>query len=342
MLSPTSALRDAAKPYLPIFKSHKVIGMHVRVGFLFREGGADSGKDTHVIQPTNPADIDPASGSVWKELDEWIEEGNDNNPSYRGRIFNQLLHNSFGCMEELGKRQGDLLKHTQTVPSYSETDTLPVKYFLATDTAAIMDQAKLLYGDEVEGASGQLISTPDEPKHPSLADKTEQLKILLDWYLLGLCDQVVAVGDSQSTFSATAWYYAGRPEMFHVQSDWGLCRRGGGGFYRMHGGEKGVGKGPGNFEPTDPHLQQCFKQESVVKRFIPTNEEKLITFFEENGKTKTPDQVRAILGKKSLPEIRNDLEAEFGSAPHVFSDDELSIDAVGNERIEVEGPESQQ
>jgi hypothetical protein len=29
-------------------------------------------------------------------------------------------------------------------------------------------------------------------------------------------------------------YYSGRPEGFHVQTDWGLCRRGGGGFYRYH------------------------------------------------------------------------------------------------------------
>jgi hypothetical protein len=38
------------------------------------------------------------------KLDAWAAAGNDKNPSYKGRTFNRLLRNSFGCMEELGRR----------------------------------------------------------------------------------------------------------------------------------------------------------------------------------------------------------------------------------------------
>jgi hypothetical protein len=208
-----------------------------------------------------------------------------------------------------------------------------VKYFVATDTAAILDQAQLIYGDK-------LISTPDEPKHPASASRLQQLKIVLDWYLLSLCDQLVSVGDSQSTFSATAWYYSLRPEMFHMQSDWGLCRRGGSGFYRLHGSTKNPG---GNFGADDPHAQQCFASNPIVRRFVPTNEEKLLTFYHERGATKTKEEVREILKTKgSLVEIVAALSAKYGLAPgqmpHLFEDNELSIDAVQGERIEVEGP----
>ena len=118
-----------------------------------------------------------------------------------------------------------------------------MKYFVASDTSAILDQAKIIYED-------QLISTEGEPMHPSVAQRHHQLKILTDWYLLGLSDQLISVGgillftvvhvnrvfigktselhlsiaDSQSTFSATAWVYSLRPESFHHISDWGLCR----------------------------------------------------------------------------------------------------------------------
>ena len=74
--------------------------MHIRVGFLFRDGGADSGKDTHVIAPTDPASLAPdatraeatkagtqvgvsaslGGASVWDKMDSWIEQGNADNP----------------------------------------------------------------------------------------------------------------------------------------------------------------------------------------------------------------------------------------------------------------------
>jgi hypothetical protein len=100
-------------------------------------------------------------------------------------------------MEELGRRGMDLLVHVYRLPSYTATSELPVKYFLATDTAAIMDQAQQLYtdGEEIVGViadgskkaigKGRLLYTPDEPKHPATATKQEQLKILLDWCVRG-------------------------------------------------------------------------------------------------------------------------------------------------------------
>jgi hypothetical protein len=237
-------------------------------------------------------------------------------------------------MEAVGESKGDLSRHVADVPSYTKTDRLPVKYFLATDTAAIIDQAQLIYGDK-------LVHTPDEPKHPAAATRMQQLKIVLDWYLLSLCDQVVSVGDSQSTFSATAWFYSLRPEMFHMQSDWGLCRRGGSGFYRLHGSSRNKG---GNFDAADPHLQQCFASDPIIRRFVPTNEEKLLAFYKEQGTPKTNEEVRNILenSSRSLTNIMDSLKRKYGltdnATPHLFEDNELSIDAVRGQRIEVEGP----
>jgi hypothetical protein len=83
MLSqPTPYLQQAIDPYLETFRTHRVVGMHIRVGFLFREGGADSGGDTHVVPAMKPADA-PEGGSVWDKLDDFVEEGNAKNPSYK-------------------------------------------------------------------------------------------------------------------------------------------------------------------------------------------------------------------------------------------------------------------
>ena len=112
----------------------------------------------------------------------------------------------------------------------------------------------------------------------------------------------------------------------------------------MHGGRRGedVKGSTGSFEPSDPYLQDCFKQEPVIKRFVPTNEEKLLAFYEKQGDTKTPAQVQKMIAKTPLPNIANELQDRFGDAPHLFYDNQLSIDAVADTRIEVLGPESAQ
>jgi hypothetical protein len=107
----------------------------------------------------------------------------------------------------------------------------------------------------------------------------------------------------------------------------------------------------GNFEANDPTMQQCFKQEPVLKRFVPTNEEKLATFKEQLADTITDadlaSMVSMVRSNKDLKAITKLLTSKYGTAaknagvklPHLFGDNEMSIDKVSSERIEVEGPE---
>jgi hypothetical protein len=112
-------------------------------------------------------------------------------------------------------------------------------------------------------------------------------------------------------------------------------------------------------------MQQCFKQEPILKRFVPTNEEKLVDFFTHlqrfgvaNAGQKfagmTAQDLQSFIGmvknnKKPPHDINVLLTSKYGEAakeagvklPFLFGDNELSIDMVKGERIEVEGPESE-
>ena len=76
------------------------------------------------------------------------------------------------------------------------------------------------------------------------------------------------------------------------------------------------------------------------------DEQKLLQFFEQQqgaGK-KSMAEVKAMLREQRPAELMASLQRRFGlterNTPHLFDDNELSIDAVSGERIEVLGPAS--
>ena len=119
LFTPKAELLKALQPYLKTFETHKVIGLHIRVGFLMNEGGADSGKDTHVIPPKDSKDR-----TAWKELDDWLQAGNIRNPQFKGRTLKNVVRNAFHCAEFLGTDTKDM-QNQYLQESYTKTNELP-------------------------------------------------------------------------------------------------------------------------------------------------------------------------------------------------------------------------
>lgn len=94
-----------------------------------------------------------------------------------------------------------------------------------------------------------------------------------------------------------------------------------------------------------PALKHLYSKPSVVKRFEPTNTEKLVSFYKKHDSSKTQGEIEKILGKldpkdtNSLEKLMSGLKSKYGDTPFLFFDDQLAIDAVAGENIEVYGPE---
>ena len=89
-----------------------------------------------------------------------------------------------------------------------------------------------------------------------------------------------------------------------------------------------------------------FTNACKAKRFEPTNTEKLEAFYSKHDPSKTKADVQKIIEQlvpsdtSTAESLMKRLKSKYGDSPHIFFDDQLSIDAIAGEHIEVFGPES--
>jgi hypothetical protein len=123
------------------------------------------------------------------------------------------MQSVWGCALQRG------LAHRADSPDDGKAPKI-IKYFLATDSEAIRQAAVHLFRNE------ELITTEGIPQHTGNADAQQRLKLAADWELLSRVHELVAVGEIQSTFSASAWHYSLRAQMMSHVTNSGACMRG--------------------------------------------------------------------------------------------------------------------